>query len=126
MWKLWTRSQALHCRPSQLLAIDDALAAYCFDGAVTALGLVIETALGERVPALGAKGATVPRYTLAQLLDPAFTLPRPQPTARAQPGGSPRGAPADAPLANLLALAGQPRSGVKRFQYVAPAGKEIA
>lgn len=59
------------------MGIDDALAAYCLDGAVTTLGVVIENALAETDEVGSDKDKRrVPRYTLRQLLDPAFVLPR--------------------------------------------------
>ena len=74
----------MHCRPSRLLGIRNKLAAYCLDGAVVTLGTVIENALLERVESgEGATFTSAPKYTLEQLLDPAFTLPRP-PSKRMQ------------------------------------------
>ena len=53
------------------------LAAYQFDNAILFGGLVIENALQERKPVGDpAKHETEPKYTLTQLLDPDFRLPR--------------------------------------------------
>lgn len=77
MWSLWHKSKSLNCRPSRLLEVEDSLAAYCFDSAVVTLGTIIENALLERDEVGEGSGkSSVPRYTLEQLLDPAFVLPR--------------------------------------------------
>lgn len=78
-------------------------------------GITIENALGEREKVTVGKDTEYrPLYTLSQLLDPAFRLPRPQPEPRkatqTQAGG----------LAALMALAGTRHSGVKRYGYVGP------
>lgn len=100
MWATWQTSKSLSCRPSRLLEIEDSLAAYCFDSAVSLLGTVIENALAERTEG---EGQSERKYTIEQLLDPAFTLPRPQTAKqkRRQAG------------ATLRAMVGQ---GVKRFK----------
>lgn len=65
------------------MGVRDPLVAYLLDRAVVAFGTVVENALQETVT-LGAPGKTTRqrRYTLAQLLDPTFTLPAPEPAAR--------------------------------------------
>lgn len=58
----------------------DALAAYLLDKCVVAFGLIVENALHERVNHGTQKEPRwEPKYTLTQLLDPAFRLPRPVP-----------------------------------------------
>lgn len=101
--------------PSQDLEETDSIAAWCVDGTVLWFGLTIENALLERVN----KGTKEhpkmePRYTLSQLLDSDFRLPRPMPEPKVQPLSQQDG------LAALLALAGQPGSGVKRWEYIRP------
>lgn len=62
----------------------DSLTRYLADNAVTFFGLTIENALAERVNKGSEKEPKwEDKYTLAQLLDPAFRLPRP-PTAKQQ------------------------------------------
>lgn len=106
-----------HRQPSDDLEETDTIAAYCLDKTVLTFGIVIENALQERDKVgMGKDAEYRDRYTLPQLLDPKFTLPRPQPEPRkvqAQPvaGGG---------LAAILALAGQPRSNVKLWKYVPP------
>jgi hypothetical protein len=101
------------CLPSVDLEETDSIAAWCVDGTVLWFGLTIENALLERINR-GTKEhpKMEPRYTLAQLLDPDFRLPRPLPqpkTSQQQDG-----------FAMLLAMASQPGSGVKRWEYVKP------
>jgi hypothetical protein len=77
MWKLWGRAKATGHRPSQLVDIDDSLAAYLFDGAVVTLGNIVENSLLETDESgSGDTKKRVNRYTLDQLLDPKFHLPR--------------------------------------------------
>lgn len=59
------------------MGIEDEYAAYCLDGAVSLMGVMIENALQE-MDEVGPEEhrRRVPRYTLRQLLDPEFTLPR--------------------------------------------------
>ncbi len=66
-------SKQTHSRPSQLLCLDDAYAAYQFDAAVTSFGLVIENALHEtREVGAGKSKKTVAKYKLHDLLDDKF------------------------------------------------------
>lgn len=77
MWQVWNRAKATYSRPSQLLEIEDSLAAYMLDGALVTFGTIMENALTETVEiGVGATKQTRLRYTLRQLLDPEFTLPR--------------------------------------------------
>lgn len=64
--------------PSRALKISDPWAAFQLDGAVALFGTVIENAAAETITS-GSKNneTTRPRYTIHQLLDPAFRLPRP-------------------------------------------------
>jgi hypothetical protein len=61
------------------VGVRDPLAAYLLDSAVVALGTVIENALAETIE-VGPPNKRERRrkYTLAQLLDPAFHLPEPE------------------------------------------------
>lgn len=79
MWLLWRKSTTYHKLPSEVFGEDDPLAAWMLDNAVTIFGTLIENALQERwdVGAVGAK-QSIPRYTLPQLLDSKFRLPRPE------------------------------------------------
>lgn len=67
-------TQTVRQRPSDIVGISDRWAAYQFDSAVCLVGTTIENALQETTKA-GDK--LVPRYTLAQLLNTEFRLPRP-------------------------------------------------
>jgi hypothetical protein len=49
--------------------------AYQIDRAVTTFGIIIDNALQETIP-IGDEGKTVDKYTLDQLLDKKFLLPR--------------------------------------------------
>lgn len=69
-------AKATFSRPSQLVGIQDELAAYLLDKATAVFGLTVENALMERSDP-DDKGTTRPIYTLAQLLAPGFRLPRP-------------------------------------------------
>lgn len=113
MWEAYQDLKMCHKRPSDVLAVTDTIAAYCLDKAVLTFGIVVENALGERNK-VGKEYED--KYTLSQLLDSAFKLPRPQPgphRMQANPQMS-NG------LATVLAMAGQPGSGVKVYKYVGP------
>lgn len=121
MWLLHQKATRFHRPPSELVGIEDEWAAYQFDNAVNFFGVTVENALQERDEiGMGTDVKYRERYTLAQLLEPNFRLPRP---AAGKPGrgGSPaHSAQAGSGLATILSLAGQPRSGVKKFVYVGP------
>lgn len=107
MWSLYVTATATGQRPSSLVQIRDAWAAYQLDAAVVMVGRVIERAAQEQHNVGGARTPKwVNKYSMEQLLDPAFRLPRP-------PSAQERGR---AGLAALTALAGKPRSGVKMFR----------
>lgn len=112
---MWQKATQYHKLPSELYGITNPLLAFLFDNAITACGVTIENALAERVN----KGTSKePRYeatyTLAELLDPIFYLPRPQPEPRKVRPIANNG------LAQILALAGQQGSSVKLYKYVGP------
>lgn len=115
MWSAYQSLKMYHRRPSEDLGETNSIAAYCVDNAVLFFGITIENALGEREKVtVGKETHYEPLYTLSQLLDPAFRLPRPQPEPR-----KPVQTQADG-LAALMALAGTRHSGVKRYGYVGP------
>lgn len=71
-------------RPSDIISIDGVVEhsadwfAYQFDKAVTLVGTVIENASQELVESgMGKSKRMVPKYSMEQLLDPDFHLPRP-------------------------------------------------
>lgn len=106
MWSAYLSLKTYHRRPSDDLDLDDSIAAWCVDGAVLSFGILLENALQERVN----KGTTdkprmEPKYTLMQLLDPLFRMPRPAPAPK--PTAPQNG------LAALMALARSKGSGVK-------------
>lgn len=80
MWNLYALTKVTYQRPSDIIGIRDRWAAYQFDSAVALVGTTIENALQETVKA-GEK--TSPRYTLAQLLNADFRLPRDPPKPNA-------------------------------------------
>jgi len=115
MWSAYLSLKMYHRRPSDDLAETNSIAAYCVDGAVLWFGVTIENALGEREKVTVGKDTQYrPLYTLSQLLDPAFRLPRPLPEprkrAQTQAGG----------LAALMAMA-----GVRRYAYVGPEARPV-
>lgn len=62
-----------------MLQENDPLAAWMLDNLVLTFGTIVENALLERDEIGSGQGKTsVARYTLTQLLDPDFKLPRPQ------------------------------------------------
>lgn len=67
----------MQSRPSRLLRVKNSLAAYLFDGAVITFGSIVESALHERIEVgSGDSKKFVDKYTLKQLLEPSFKLPR--------------------------------------------------
>lgn len=68
-------------RPSDLVGISDRWVALQLDETVTLIGLAIENAAHE-LHDVGTedKPRMEPKYTMAQLLDPAFRLPRDEQT----------------------------------------------
>lgn len=124
MWTLWTKAKTYSKLPSEIgdprQRWDD-LTRYMFDSAVTYFGVAIENALAETVETTirdgkNSRTSSKPKYTLSQLLDPAFRLPNPQAVAKPAQGDG---------LAWMMALARQPNSGVKAWAYVDPAAKEV-
>lgn len=116
MWKLGQTAKETSSRPSALLCLDDPLTAYQFDAAVITLVAIVSNALSEMVEVgFGKDKRREQRYTLEQLLDPAFRLPRPPRKARVTPMSQDK-----ATHQQFLSMAQQPRSGVKMFTYVGP------
>lgn len=111
MWQTWQRAKTFNRLPSELIRVEDSIAAWMLDTAVMWFGLTIENALQERVKVgMGANVEYRPKYTLARLLDERFRLPRPP----LEPEDSPN------PWASLLSWVGKKRSGVKRWMYKKP------
>lgn len=79
LWDLYQTAKMASQRPSSLLDIDDAWAAYQLDSTVAMFGTVIENAANERENA-GSRNEPdwQPKYTMDQLLDSTFRLPRPK------------------------------------------------
>lgn len=77
MWTLYLTATKTGQRPSDLVCVEDRWAALQFDNAVTLVGTVIENAAQE-MEQRGSddKPRWEPKYTMEQLLDPAFRLPR--------------------------------------------------
>jgi len=74
MWNLHILATTTNRRPSEIVCIADRWAAYQFDSAVCLVGVTIENALQETNEV---SGKLAPRYTLSQILDEGFRLPRP-------------------------------------------------
>lgn len=119
MWTLWRTSQETHSRPSDLVCVEDRLAAYLLDSAVVTFGTLLENALAERVNMGSERNPRwEAKYTLAELLDQSFHLPRSNKPGKAKPAGNFGNG-----VAQVLALAQQPNMGVKRWMYVGPTAK---
>lgn len=115
MWSAYQSLKAYQRRPSADLEETDNIAAWCVDNTVLTFGIIIENALAETVEVgMGNNKRSEAKYTLAQLLDNNFKLPRPAPAKKTPKAQQQNG------FALLLALAGQPGSNVKRWEYVKP------
>lgn len=109
MWSAWQDLKTYHRRPSVDLELDDPLIALCTDRAVTWFGITVENALLERVDVGSGKDKrSEAKYSLEELLDPAFALSRPQPAAKKQPAQNVIGA--------MMAMDGM----VKKWIHVKP------
>lgn len=62
--------------PSQIVKEKDEFIAYQIDRAVITFGIIIDNALNETIEV--EDGRSVEKYTLNQLLDESFKLPRPE------------------------------------------------
>lgn len=83
MWALAIKAAKYGRPPSDFFEeLDDEWACYQFDNAVLLLHMALDNAMRETDDADG--GGRTPRYTLAQLLEPDFRLPRDGST----PGGA--------------------------------------
>lgn len=77
MWTVAQTAKETNSRPSSLLCIEDELAAYQLDCAVVTFRIIVENALQERVEiGSGSSSKSIPRYTLDQILQEDFVLPR--------------------------------------------------
>lgn len=109
MWNLYQKATKYSQLPSTIFGEENPLAAWMLDSAVTWFGITIENALQERVK-VGTESR--PRYSLTQLLDKNFFLPKPIEVKQ------------DAnPWAALMAWAGKSKA-VRWWKYVPPAEKE--
>jgi hypothetical protein len=78
MWQLWRKVNLAHRLPSEVFGERNPLAAWMLDNCVLTFGTLIENALLEEDEiGSGESLKRIKRYTLAQLLDPEFRLPRP-------------------------------------------------
>lgn len=112
MWELWQKAKEFKNLPSEVLGIDDSIAAWMLDNAVLWFGHTIENLLSERVEVkVGTRVESHPRYSLTRLLHPEFTVFRTKPVDPMKGMN---------PWMPLLGWAGKARSGVKRWQYVKP------
>lgn len=112
MWKAYLKLKTTHRLPSEDLDEQDSLAAWCVDDAVMWFGLTVENTLVERVNTGTEKEPKwEAKYTLAELLDPLFRVPTPQPVVPRKPVNG---------LAALMALAGKKGSGVKLWRAIEP------
>lgn len=111
MWSVYTIATLYHKLPCEVFDPDrklPSLVRYLGDKAVTFFGITIDNARQERIKVGNESQA---KYTLYQLLDDNFRLPRPMPKPKPLASGG---------LAQILAMAGQPGSGVKMWKYVGP------
>jgi len=77
MWRLWRKANQFHRLPSEVFGEDNALAAWMLDNAVLTFGTLVENMLHETVEVeVGERKQSKPRYSISQLLDPAFVFPR--------------------------------------------------
>lgn len=82
MWKIAITAKETGSRPSSLLCISDALAAYQLDCAVTTFRLLIENALMETIEVgVGSSKRSIPQYTLKEILGG-------RKLSRGEPGGN--------------------------------------
>lgn len=85
------KAKLYHKLPSEVFGEEDALAAWMLDTCVTWFGITVENALQETVEvglvydpqARGNNKRREAKYTLSQLLDSDFRLPRPAPPRKA-------------------------------------------
>ena len=125
MWDVYLHCQKWHQTPSQYLSwpcFANRLVAWKFDNAVLFLGITIENALQERNESGEGKSyRSTPRYTLRQLLEPDFRLPRPKEQgATVGPDGQRLG-PLEAFVAQVRGMAGPLNPNVRLWEYVPPA-----
>src|SRR6476620_6634102 len=120
MWKLYQTAQQTHSRPSDLVCLDDRLAAYIFDSTVVTFGTIMENALNERVNvAPMGKLDYQPKYKITQLLDDKFFLP--DPSRPIKIGSSISSLPPfQSGISQILALAEQNTQGIKKWVYAPP------
>lgn len=118
MWRAYQRSKSYQRRASEDLSDDegeplDSLTAYCVDEVVLWFGARVESDLAETVEVgMGADKRREPKYTLPELLDPAFRVPRPTPTPKK---------PSQIQInADAWAMASQSSLVVKRWRAIPP------
>jgi len=113
MWKLWRTAQQTHSRPSNLVNVQDKLAALLLDNAVVFFGTAMENALQERVN-LGSPNHPhwEQKYSLSELLDSGFLLPEPEKPKKLIAGGR-----RNSGIAQVLALADQGTQGIKKWVF---------
>lgn len=112
MWSAYLKLKTYQRPPSLDLMLDDALTAWCVDGAVLWFGITVENALQERIDVgVGKDKRSEAKYTLEELLDAAFTLPRPAPKAKKPPQNV---------IGAIMAMAGDKSSGVKLWASIKP------
>ena len=120
MWRLYQTCKTLSQLPSDRLGVTNDWAAYQIDDAVVWFGVTVENALAERVNHGSAeKPDWRDKYTLEQLLEPDFRLPRPgQPLTGKQAAAQALSSYID----TLIGSAGKLGSGGRVFQYKPPVG----
>ena len=113
MWTLYQTASATHSRPSDLLCVEDRLAAYLFDSAVMTFGRVIENASQEEEN-IGSPSQPKweRKYNLQQLLSQDFKLPNTRAKKPTQFGNF-----ASSGIAQILAAADQGTRGIRRWEY---------
>jgi hypothetical protein len=114
MWTLWRTAQETHSRPSDLVCVEDRLAAFLFDNAVITFGRTFENALEERVN-LGSSAHPrwESKYELSDMLSDSFHLPtQPHKLRRTGNVGS-----FSSGVSTIMMLAAQHTHGIRRWEY---------
>lgn len=113
MWSLWRTAKETSSRPSDLLCVEDRLAAYQLDAAVVTFGTIVENLLQETVK-VGPPGHQTyeSKYTITQVLEPTFKV---NGAGSKRSPASSMDTPFENGLTTILALAEQHGSGVKKW-----------
>lgn len=116
MWQAWSSLKTYHLKPSEVLEVEDSIAAYCLDKCVLWFGITVENLLSEREETGdGKERHSEAKYELEELLDKDFRVPREPPKPKKA-----HAAKGMDGIAMMLALAKQPGSGVRLWKPIEP------